>query len=141
MTSKFASIQDGDIVPAADKEIWEYFAKLYKNSNKGIKGRGKDRKVGPNHMSLTTSLRGLSTHSSGGFGMAGPGRGNKMIDVMGTEMSRADCSQYDMFDADGDSSPDSGGHSPVGTCYDDAPSDAFEEGGRGADLAFSNRIY
>lgn len=29
----------------ADKELWDYFASLYKNSNKGIKGRGKDRKV------------------------------------------------------------------------------------------------
>ena len=27
--------------------MWEYFATLYKNSNKGIKGRGKNRKVGP----------------------------------------------------------------------------------------------
>jgi len=26
--------------------MWEYFATLYKNSNKGIKGRGKNRKVG-----------------------------------------------------------------------------------------------
>jgi hypothetical protein len=45
LTAKFASIKDGDIVHAADKELWEYFAGLYKNSNKGIKGRGKDRKV------------------------------------------------------------------------------------------------
>lgn len=28
-----------------DKELWEYFANLYKNSNKGIKGRGKHHKV------------------------------------------------------------------------------------------------
>jgi hypothetical protein len=28
-----------------DRELWEYFATLYKNSNKGIKGRGKDRKI------------------------------------------------------------------------------------------------
>jgi hypothetical protein len=25
--------------------MWEYFASLYKNSNKGIKGRGKDRRI------------------------------------------------------------------------------------------------
>lgn len=30
---------------AHDKELWEYFAALYKNSNKGIKGRGKDRRI------------------------------------------------------------------------------------------------
>ena len=28
-----------------EKELWEYFASLYKNSNKGIKGRGKDRRI------------------------------------------------------------------------------------------------
>lgn len=26
--------------------MWVYFANLYKNSNKGIKGRGKDRRIG-----------------------------------------------------------------------------------------------
>ncbi|KOS39675.1 hypothetical protein ACN38_g9482 [Penicillium nordicum] len=30
---------------AADRELWIYFAGLYKNSNKGIKGRGKDRRI------------------------------------------------------------------------------------------------
>ncbi len=28
-----------------DRELWEYFSTLYKNSNKGIKGRGKDRRI------------------------------------------------------------------------------------------------
>jgi hypothetical protein len=45
LTAKCASIKDGDVVASADKEQWEYFANLYKNSNKGIKGRGKVRKV------------------------------------------------------------------------------------------------
>jgi len=56
LTNKFASIKDGDIVHAADKELWEYFANLYKNSNKGIKGRGKDHKVGSNNSSALPSL-------------------------------------------------------------------------------------
>ncbi|KAI2732836.1 transcriptional regulator family: C2H2 zinc finger [Penicillium roqueforti] len=30
---------------AADRDLWIYFAGLYKNSNKGIKGRGKDRRI------------------------------------------------------------------------------------------------
>lgn len=30
-----------------DRKLWEYFATLYKNSNKGIKGRGKDRRISP----------------------------------------------------------------------------------------------
>ncbi|PMD55358.1 uncharacterized protein K444DRAFT_538372 [Hyaloscypha bicolor E] len=46
LTTKFASIKDGDIVKASEKKAWEYFANLYKNSNKGIKGRGKDSKIG-----------------------------------------------------------------------------------------------
>jgi hypothetical protein len=45
LTSKFASMEDGDGVAPADKELWEYFSTLYKNSNKGIKGRGKDRRI------------------------------------------------------------------------------------------------
>jgi len=38
-------MREGDPVTAHDKELWEYFATLYKNSNKGIKGRGKDRRI------------------------------------------------------------------------------------------------
>jgi hypothetical protein len=45
LTAKFAAMREGDTVSAADKELWEYFSTLYKNSNKGIKGRGKDRKI------------------------------------------------------------------------------------------------
>jgi hypothetical protein len=45
LTQKFATINRGDWVSQEDKELWEYFASLYKNSNKGIKGRGKDRRI------------------------------------------------------------------------------------------------
>jgi hypothetical protein len=45
LTQKFATISPGDCVSHVDKELWEYFASLYKNSNKGIKGRGKDRRI------------------------------------------------------------------------------------------------
>ncbi|MCJ1395248.1 hypothetical protein MMC18_008132 [Xylographa bjoerkii] len=45
LTDIFASMQEGDTVSATDKELWEYFSALYKNSNKGIKGRGKDRRI------------------------------------------------------------------------------------------------
>jgi hypothetical protein len=45
LTQKFACINPGDPVQREDKELWEYFASLYKNSNKGIKGRGKDRRI------------------------------------------------------------------------------------------------
>ena len=36
-----------DEVSESDRELWEYFSTLYKNSNKGIKGRGKDRRIKP----------------------------------------------------------------------------------------------
>ena len=42
---KFASLREGDAMSEADRELWEYFSTLYKNSNKGIKGRGKDRRI------------------------------------------------------------------------------------------------
>lgn len=45
LTQKFATITPSDYVSQEDKELWEYFASLYKNSNKGIKGRGKDRRI------------------------------------------------------------------------------------------------
>ncbi|GMG15647.1 unnamed protein product [Aspergillus oryzae] len=36
-----------DPMSPQDRKLWEYFATLYKNSNKGIKGRGKDRRISP----------------------------------------------------------------------------------------------
>lgn len=50
-------MREGDAVTATDKELWEYFAALYKNSNKGIKGRGKDRRIS------MTKAHGTSTKS------------------------------------------------------------------------------
>lgn len=38
---KFASIKDLSELSEADREIWEHLATTFKNSNKGIKGRGK----------------------------------------------------------------------------------------------------
>lgn len=144
MTTKFASIKDGDIVHAADKELWEYFANLYKNSNKGIKGRGKDRKVGSNSMASSSGMRNMC--SRGGYGMAGAGRGNMMVSAsVGAHASgRGEGGQYEMFDVDEESQSGhsgSGGASSVGTCYDDAPSDGFEDAGRSGDLAFGDRMY
>ncbi|KAI9836690.1 MAG: hypothetical protein M1819_001326 [Sarea resinae] len=45
LTERFATMREGDPVSAQDKDLWEYFASLYKNANKGIKGRGKDRRI------------------------------------------------------------------------------------------------
>jgi hypothetical protein len=147
LTSKFSSIKDGDIVSAADKELWEYFAKLYKNSNKGIKGRGKDRKVVP-RFPANSSLRSLNS-AAFGYSLTGSGRGNMVVGVMDAGMrdhtgSGRGGQQYEMFDTDDCSqagSHTSGGQSSNGTLYDDAPSDAFEVHGRAGELAFGDRIY
>ncbi|KAF2404215.1 hypothetical protein EJ06DRAFT_553136 [Trichodelitschia bisporula] len=56
LTQKFSQICEGDSVTAQDKELWEYFADLYKNSNKGIKGRGKDRRISAVPISAKSSF-------------------------------------------------------------------------------------
>ncbi|EMC97356.1 hypothetical protein BAUCODRAFT_68708 [Baudoinia panamericana UAMH 10762] len=45
LKARFESIREGDVVESWEKEMWEYFGSLYKNCNKGIKGRGKDRRI------------------------------------------------------------------------------------------------
>ncbi len=40
-TTKFSSFQHGEEGLNQDKKLWDYFSSTYKNSNKGIKGRGK----------------------------------------------------------------------------------------------------
>ncbi|KAI7026163.1 hypothetical protein KC318_g2970 [Hortaea werneckii] len=44
LRERFETIRQGDVVERWEKEMWEYFGELYKNCNKGIKGRGKERK-------------------------------------------------------------------------------------------------
>lgn len=50
-----------------ERNLWAYFAELYKHSNKGIKGRGKDRRVAirskPNNSSNGPSDAGKSSPS------------------------------------------------------------------------------
>lgn len=45
LKQRFESYQVGDVVEQWEKEMWMYFVDLYKNCNKGIKGRGKDRRI------------------------------------------------------------------------------------------------
>ncbi|KAA8643188.1 uncharacterized protein ATNIH1004_009950 [Aspergillus tanneri] len=47
LTLKFSQVNGGESMNPEDRKLWEYFATLYKNSNKGIKGRGKDRRISP----------------------------------------------------------------------------------------------
>ncbi|KAL3469399.1 hypothetical protein BJX99DRAFT_265243 [Aspergillus californicus] len=51
LTLRFSTVTDGDHINPQDRKLWEYFATLYKNSNKGIKGRGKDRRISPSSKS------------------------------------------------------------------------------------------
>ncbi|KAI5310668.1 hypothetical protein KEM55_003791 [Ascosphaera atra] len=63
LTMKFASVTDTQYMTPQDKELWTYFASLYKNSNKGIKGRGKDRRVSTARRSDTSASSSVSTIS------------------------------------------------------------------------------
>ncbi|PVH71888.1 hypothetical protein DL98DRAFT_563740 [Cadophora sp. DSE1049] len=136
LTAKYTSAQGGDVFNAAEKELWEYFANLYKNSNKGIKGRGKDRKVGANSHSspsnsginLNSDMRGLGLSGGRGFGVPGGGRGNMVVGVGAVKS--------------GHSHRGSAEASSVRTRYEDASSDGFGDAGRGGhELAFGDMIY
>ncbi|KAF2012505.1 hypothetical protein BU24DRAFT_464893 [Aaosphaeria arxii CBS 175.79] len=61
LTKKFGTISSGEYVSEEEKGLWEYFSTLYKNSNKGIKGRGKDRRIPV----ISTPSSGPSSTSSG----------------------------------------------------------------------------
>lgn len=45
MKHRFMTIEAGGIVDSWELDLWNYFTSLYKNCNKGIKGRGKDRRI------------------------------------------------------------------------------------------------
>ncbi|KAJ5166496.1 uncharacterized protein N7482_005277 [Penicillium canariense] len=79
LTLRFAQMGDAGPMNPADRELWEYFAELYKNSNKGIKGRGKDRRIS------TTGKR--SGHGPGGTSL-GMGMGSRMPSLESDEERR-----------------------------------------------------
>ncbi|KAI1458372.1 hypothetical protein F4805DRAFT_138013 [Annulohypoxylon moriforme] len=49
LTLKFKALAPGDELSEEDKKLFNHFAELYKNSNKGIKGRGSNRTGTPRH--------------------------------------------------------------------------------------------
>ncbi|KAK7538998.1 hypothetical protein IWX49DRAFT_91412 [Phyllosticta citricarpa] len=66
LTAKFSSFGENDFASVEDKELWEYFAGAYKNSNKGIKGRGKEARVEPAaHGAVPAHAPSSSSSSSG----------------------------------------------------------------------------
>jgi hypothetical protein len=44
-TTKWASLSEKDIADPQDEELFRHFKEIYKNMNKGIKGRGKGRTI------------------------------------------------------------------------------------------------
>jgi hypothetical protein len=89
-------------------------------------------------------MRGLGLNARGGYAMAGSRQGNMVMGLMGgSNHGLKNESQYEMFDADDESQSGShsGSVSSVTTGYDDTPTDGFENGGRGSELAFGDRIY
>lgn len=74
-------MREGDAVTVIDKELWEYFAALYKNSNKGIKGRGKDRRISMTKPhGASTKPEDRSRSCSSGFSTS---RGHEVFDADG----------------------------------------------------------
>ncbi|KAK3715416.1 DNA-binding transcription factor [Vermiconidia calcicola] len=76
LKSRFENLKEGDVVERWEKELWEYFGGLYKNCNKGIKGRGKDRRIRntaipPGQMAYRRDSN-VSASSSGSSGGGGP---------------------------------------------------------------------
>jgi len=55
LKSRFENFREDETVDAWERQMWEYFVSLYKNCNKGIKGRGKDRRIRNTAMSPTQS--------------------------------------------------------------------------------------
>lgn len=150
LTARFAESEAGE--PGGEEdELLEYFRSLYRNANKGIKGRGKGRKVAstntgnapsastpPSLSSSTSSLSSLaslsSVPSSGAsypahFAMGGMGGMNAGLGGMGMDA-------MEMFEgsSSGIGSPCA---SSLGSLYEVGP---FEEE-EGGELAFGDRMY
>ncbi|KAI0840287.1 hypothetical protein F5Y06DRAFT_253445 [Hypoxylon sp. FL0890] len=54
LTTKFRNLAPGDHLSEEDQRLFSHFAELYKNSNKGIKGRGANRTVTPKYQRPAT---------------------------------------------------------------------------------------
>ncbi|KNG52586.1 zinc finger protein ozf [Stemphylium lycopersici] len=121
LTTKFATISMGDWVSKEDKELWEYFASLYKNSNKGIKGRGKDRRISAMSSSASSfsssysamPMASMSRSYAGSFHQHGSERSSRSSSMSSDNIQRVD-SGYDF-----NVPMPTGFHQPQGNGYDD----------------------
>jgi len=157
LTAKIASGYPGESVSAADKELREYFATLYKNANKGIKGRGKDVRVVGSASTYTHASVMSMLGTRGGMGSVGV-LGSSMTmglnptSVMATHQMKIEGrdgshgshgrASYAIFDDEGSMSR-SGSHSSESSGASvygvDQSSDAYDAEER--ELAFGDRIY
>jgi hypothetical protein len=88
----------GDRVEERDKKLFEYFASLYKNSNKGIKGRGKDRRISTAPSSAASSAASytsatatsLNRHYVGNFQLDGSDRSSRCSSMASDNTPRGD---------------------------------------------------
>ncbi|EEA18864.1 DNA-binding transcription factor [Talaromyces marneffei ATCC 18224] len=101
LTIRFANMPNLEVMTADDRSLWTYFASLYKNSNKGIKGRGKDRKI-------ACTNPNKNKNSSNGKSNGRSGRSNTNRNSSANEQhlpasgSDASLSDYHSFGEDGD---------------------------------------
>lgn len=74
LKQRFQNFQEGDVVDSWEKEMWEYFGSLYKNCNKGIKGRGKDRRISNTLLSSSGAHSGFRRDSIASAASSGSGQ-------------------------------------------------------------------
>jgi hypothetical protein len=151
LATKIASSDNGESVSATDRELLEYFAKLYKHANKGIKGRGKDvRVVGSastyTHaavMSMLGTRSGLNGNPSNSLTMSHNipgGMHNYSMNMAGRQgVHNHSPHSYIVSEYDSDDASHRGSHSggsSTTSIYGDHY-DGFES----RELAFGDRLY
>ena len=134
---KFEAVDAMDHVTSREeREIWAYLRDLYKHSNKGIKGRGRDRKVGPPNSLLALSEMRHRGHVASGYDVSSPGRRNVMVPFRRAGSGSTD---YEIFD--GDDASQASGHSTTSTFYDDDTHCNTYMEVRRQNLGFGDRLY
>ncbi|CAI6333451.1 unnamed protein product [Periconia digitata] len=104
LTQKFAYSNPADHVNEHDRELWEYFASLYKNSNKGIKGRGKDRRISTHASSSASSSASFTSISApqanrgymASYPYSSSDRSSRCSSLVSETTMRADGGGYDL---------------------------------------------
>ncbi|KAK3995077.1 hypothetical protein QBC44DRAFT_32904 [Cladorrhinum sp. PSN332] len=154
LTARFATISNWDSASSEDREMYQYLATLYKNSNKGIKGRGKRRNVAlltpthtqqpspplspesPQHHGLPSMARPLAPHPHHlhpyhGISQPSAYSISRPPTLMTSSIRRIHHGGYPMYDTDDGSVSSSNPVTPSPHMYSDD----------GRELAFGDRMY